>query len=203
MVVLYNKAILTKIVTVLKFAVAVGFLLFLMLWCSGRDERNRLQYNQTVLLDSITVYRVRDSLTAISIGVLTLERDDLKRYRAQDAELIKDLNLRLRRVMSVGKVFSASKYEIRSIEPIGDRVWRYKTPYIDFKASLESDLSKSNSELLSADVVIYDTIVQVLHRVPKFKFLGIWFGTRGVRQEIVSKNPHTVIVAAEYIDIKR
>ena len=43
-----------------------------------------------------------------------------------------------------------------------------------------------------------DTLRQVVHRVPR-RFLFIRFGTKAVRQEIVSSNPHTRIVYAEYV----
>ena len=47
-----------------------------------------------------------------------------------------------------------------------------------------------------------DTLVQILHRVPR-RFLFIRWGTKAVRQEILSRNPHTKIVYAEYVKIER
>ena len=46
-----------------------------------------------------------------------------------------------------------------------------------------------------------DTIKQIVHRVPK-KFLFIKYGTKGIKQEVVSKNPHTKIVFTEYRELK-
>lgn len=175
-----------------------GVVLFFSLWRGARAEALRLDYNQGVLLDSVERYKVLDSLWALSVGVLKLELGELKEHRAQDAQLIRDMGIRLRRVQSVGRVFTATKYELRQITPITPSRWEYRTPYIDFRAQLGSD-----SVSLNADIVLYDTIVQVLHRVPRFKFLGIWFGTKGVRQEIMSRNPHTVVVAAHYLEIER
>lgn len=182
-------------------------LIFFIGSCSRlRAEKNRLEYNQGVLLDTITTYKVRDSLNAVSVGVLTLSLSELKQYRSEDAALIKDLNLRLSRVQSIGKTSTESNYDV-STELIPDtivvhdtivKVQRidYKTPYIDISGIV------TNSKL-TANIAVRDTLVQVFHRVPKFKFLGIWFGTKGVRQEVVSKNPHTTITAAEFIEIKR
>ena len=50
----------------------------------------------------------------------------------------------------------------------------------------------------SCRVESVDTLRQVVHRVPR-RFLFIRFGTKAVRQEIVSSNPHTRIVYAEYV----
>ena len=47
-----------------------------------------------------------------------------------------------------------------------------------------------------------DTLRQVVHRVPR-RFLFIRWGTKALRQQIVSSNPHTRIVYTEYVRIER
>ncbi len=163
------------------------------MWDSRGERIDTLSANQSVLLDSARSYQVRDSLSALSIGVLRLEVGELQSARVRDVELIRDMGIRLRRAQSVAKVFTASKYEVISVG-YGHK-WNYRSDYIKLMAQRSGDT-------LRADITIYDTIAQVLHRVPRFKFLGIWFGTKGVRQEVVSRNPHTRIVAAEYIEIE-
>ena len=54
---------------------------------------------------------------------------------------------------------------------------------------------------VSLDVVSNDTIRQIIHRVPK-KFWFIKWGTKAIRQEVVSSNPHTKITYTEYIELK-
>lgn len=166
------------------------------LYYRGLKEQGRLRGNQSTLLDSIESYRVRDSLSGASIGTLTLKLSEVESYRAEDKKLIEDMGVRLRRVENYSKVSLNSSYTIEAtIVDTADN-WRYRTEWIDLRARRQSDT-------LRAEVIVYDTIVQVLHRVPRFRFLGIWFGTKAVRQEIVSKNPHTSITAAEYIEIVR
>jgi hypothetical protein len=46
-----------------------------------------------------------------------------------------------------------------------------------------------------------DTLIQVVHRVPK-RFLFFRFGTKAIRQEILSRNPHTNIIYTEYVELK-
>lgn len=191
-----------------------------------RSDRNRLSGNQAVLFSEARAYAVRDSLSALGQGVLRMELDELRHARAKDAQLIADMGVRLKRVNSVAKIATIGTYEIKAaITPaqkqsdrpmLNDSVFQsasdkamnnalknteaqrfaLQTPYIDINGIVENDS-------VSASIAVRDTIVQVLHRVPRFKLLGIWFGTRGVRQEVVSKNPHTTITAAEYIEIIR
>ena len=47
-----------------------------------------------------------------------------------------------------------------------------------------------------------DTLTQIVHRVPR-RFLFFRWGTKAIRQEITSSNPHTRIVYSEYIRLKR
>ena len=47
-----------------------------------------------------------------------------------------------------------------------------------------------------------DTLRQIIHRVPR-RFLFLRFGTKAVRQEIVSSNPHSRIVYTEYVRFER
>lgn len=183
---------------ILVVAILLSLLLFGM-WRIARSDQVRLQWNQGVMMDSLISYKIRDSLNAASVGVLKLELSEMKEYRAQDVQLIKDLGVRLRRAQSVSKVSTEFRYEIEDIPLIGIDKWSCKTQYLDITASLIRD--SLVGERMSASVVVYDTLVQVLHRVPRFKFLGICFGTKGVKQEVVSKNPYTKIVAAEYLEI--
>ncbi len=165
-----------------------------LLWRNRVNEAQRLAYNQSVLLDSIEHYTTRDSLNAVSLGILNIKLRELKQYRAQDAQTIRELGIKLRRVENISKVMTESNYTVEITKPQGDNMWQYLSEWIKLTAQKKQDT-------LLTEIVVYDTIVQVLHRVPRFRFLGISFGTRGVRQEIISRNPHTNIVAAEFLSI--
>ena len=58
------------------------------------------------------------------------------------------------------------------------------------------------ADSVSCRVVSVDTLQQIVHRVPR-RFLFIRWGTKAIRQEVVSSNPHTNIVYTEYIELKR
>lgn len=45
------------------------------------------------------------------------------------------------------------------------------------------------------------TIDQIVHRVPR-KFLFFRWGTKAIRQEVISRNPNSVITFTEYIELK-
>jgi hypothetical protein len=55
--------------------------------------------------------------------------------------------------------------------------------------------------LFNGNIHTVDTLVQVVHRVPR-KFWFIKWGTKAIRQEVVSKNPFSKVVFTEYIELK-
>lgn len=168
-------------------------LLLFFLWRGAQRERKRAEGNYTALMDTTRQYRVRDSLSALSVAVLELKVGELKQFRRDDARLIADMKLRLARVSSVATVATSGAY---NFSLLGDNRWIGRGAYLDFSASKTLDT-------LSVELTVRDTIVQILHRVPRFKILGIWFGTKAVRQDVVSKNPNVEIVASEYLKIVR
>ena len=140
-----------------------------------RTETHRLEQNQRALLSQVERYRTRAGEAAASAEVLQLRCREFERLRAGDAERIRQLGIRLRRVEAAATLATATEIDVQV--PLHDTIARR-----DFAAVCES----------------VDTLRQVVHRVPR-RFLFIRFGTKAVRQEIVSSNPHTRIVYAEYV----
>ncbi|BFL29549.1 hypothetical protein K320107C7_19640 [Alistipes shahii] len=81
--------------------------------------------------------------------------------------------------------------------PVRDtvRMFRWRDPWI----SVEGRIGRDSAACRIRSV---DTLRQAVHRIPR-RFLFIRWGTKALRQEIVSTNPHTRIVYAEYVKIER
>ena len=75
------------------------------------------------------------------------------------------------------------------------RSFRWRDPWVTVEGRIDGDS-------VACRVVSIDTLHQIVHRVPR-RFLFIRWGTKAIRQEIVSSNPHTRIVHSEYIRLER
>ena len=75
------------------------------------------------------------------------------------------------------------------------KVFRWSDRHVSVDGMIRADS-------VSCHVESIDTLQQVVHRVPR-RFLFIRWGTKAIRQEVVSSNPHTNIVYTEYIELKR
>ncbi len=174
-----------------------------------RGEMQRLRRNQEALLTRTEHYRTRCGEEAASAQVLRLRCAEFERLRAADAERIRTLGIRLRRLESASTTATATAAELRA--PLRDtivvrlrdtlvvrdtvRLFRWHDAWVRVEGVLTVD-----SALCRVESV--DTLRQIVHRIPR-RFLFIRWGTKALRQEIVSSNPHTRIVYAEQVRIER
>lgn len=178
------------------FAYAVLATALLFFTCRHyRAENRRLVENQTALAADVTRYRTRLGAEAASVQALRLRCGEFETLRAADAEQIRRLGIRLRRLEAAAKAVAVTDAEIRT--PLRDtvRMFRWRDPWI----SVEGCIGRDSAACRIRSV---DTLRQAVHRIPR-RFLFIRWGTKALRQEIVSTNPHTRIVYAEYVKIER
>lgn len=166
-------------------------------------DKQRLIDNQEVLLSDITLYRTAADRSAASVGVLTLQLDELRRQRASDVEQIKQLGIRLRRAESYARSVTTSSYVATTA--LRDSIIVRDTIRDTVRVFLSGDTWSRVEGVIRGDSLSYnvssvDTLFQVLHRVPR-RFLFFRYGTKAIRQEITSSNPHTTLVYAEYVEL--
>ncbi len=172
-----------------------------MLLCSGA-EIERLEANQSALNQTVTYYRNRLGDSVASASALRLRCSEYERLRARDAQELHALGVRLRRLESQSKLATDERVEFSApleLPPhtIDDtvRLFSWRDPWVEVEGAVGPDS-------VQCRIRSVDTLVQVVHRVPH-RFLFIKWGTKALRQEISSKNPHTRIVYAEYIELER
>lgn len=168
------------------------------------NEKNRLKSNQTALLDSVASYHTKTGKLAASCQALELTNQELKESRADLEQTVKDLGIKLKRAEAIAKTATETKLdvktEIRDSIVYRDTLVRLQSitwtdPWITVRGEIEN-------RRVSLAVQSRDTLIQVIHRVPK-RFLGIPYGCKAIRQEIRSSNPHAIITYTEYIELPK
>ncbi len=176
------------------------------------NERSRLKGNQSALAQQIEHYRTRLGEESASVQILRLRCGEYEELRAADAEKVRSLGIRLRRaeaaaksVTSTGLLLKAPVKDtvINRFEPVGDAIigqervqtFRWRDAWVSVEGMIRADS-------VECRVHSVDTLYQVVHRVPR-RFLGIPVGTRAIRQQIHSSNPHTHIVYSEYVSFEK
>lgn len=167
-------------------------------------EKQRLSNNQEALLSDLDHYKTESGKNAASVQKLELTKSELEKYNVDLKETISDLNLKINRIQAAATTATQSNYKIKTVVkdsivyrdvPVKLQRIDFRDPYIDLTGTIDSGT-------FSGDITTRDTLVQIIHRVPK-KFLFIKYGTKAIRQEVVSKNPYSKIVYTEYIELKK
>ena len=174
-------------------------------WLSNvREEKKRLGDNQDALLSKVEYYKTESGKNAASVLKLELSKSEMEKYCQDLTSTVDELNIKIGRIQSASTTVTKTEVKIQTIvrdsivyrdRPISLKVINWSDPWITLNGVLdENDFS--------AKVESVDTLSQIVHRIPK-KFLFIKWGTKAIRQEIVSSNPHSRIVYTEYIELKK
>ena len=181
---------------------AVAVLAFLLR--KERERTARLEKNQRTLMEDVRYYRSKDSLSAAGVERLLLTNREFRKYCGELKETVDRLGIKVKRLESVSLAGTETSYRVetrlRDSVVVRDslvllKCMRVSTPYLDVSGCLDG-------EVFSGTVVSRDTLEQVVHRVPH-KFWFFKWGTKAIRQEIVSKNPHSRITYSKYVELKK
>lgn len=176
-------------------------------WAAVRrltTEKERLQLNQQALLGRIEHYRTDSGRSAIACQRLTLRHEELLAAKSELAAEVKALRLRLSRVESIAR--TASRQELRFTAPLTDTLFvsmadtcpQRLLSWRDAWTEVQGSIRRDSAEI---SILSRDTLVQIVHRVPHRWWFFRW-GTRAIRQEVVSRNPHTQLVYTEYLRLE-
>ena len=183
---------------------AVWCVMSSMMW----HEATRLKANMEALCDTIHLYRTALGHSAASARELRLTVRELRRERDEAVREIGALNIKLRRVTQYSRSVALTHLcPTLPLAPQRDRSGDRVTPAVTARVATWEDghiavRGTVREDSLTVEVRSIDTLRQVVHRVPR-RFLGIPFGTKYLRQEITSSNPHTQLVYSEYIKVER
>ena len=139
------------------------------------------------------------------ISSIPEEKDDVLEELKNDLKTIEDLKIKLKNVKAVSK--QVYKVEAPVIAPVTHETERIDTLYVPYqKVEMHNEYIAFDgvirNDTLKATVNVPITITQVLHKVPKHKFLWWTWGCKGVKQAIVSDNPYVTIKYADYIELR-
>ena len=170
-------------------------------------EQQRHSENSKALMQSVERLRTQADEAAASVQVLRLRCGEYEELRAADAAKIKELGVKIKRLESAAKSAAQTVVEVKV--PIVDtvvvrdtlrqvdtlRLFRWQDSWVTIDGTVFRDS-------VACTFRSVDTLRQTVHRIPR-RFLFFKFGTKALRQSVVSSNPHTDIVYSEYIKVER
>lgn len=159
---------------------------------SLRAERDRQAGNVETLMGEIKRYKVKDSLNVASVSALNFTVAELKKYRAEDVKLIKELKLRPKDVEYIVKTKIITRDSlVYKIDSVG--CFHYKDEWLKVDACIGDSSMVIESR---------DSIAQVVHAIYKHRFLWWRWKVIGFRQTVVNFNPRSEVGYSEIIKVK-
>ena len=194
----------------LGIAVAVAAILFLLLHQDRlikkyKAESERYRANTTALMEDVTHYKLRDSLNGARADALELSMKELQKWRADDAELIKDLKIKNRDLAAINKAQTQTIIELRARGKdtliIRDSIVTPAQTYHIGDKWYNFDCVVADNEL-SGNLAVRDSLV-LIEQVKYKHFL--WWKTKKIKDrkvDCVSLNPYSTIMGVERIIIE-
>lgn len=173
-------------------------------------ERDKYRTNTETLLQDVSRYQTKDSLNAAKVGNLELKLSEYKKYRADDAALIKSLQTKNRDLQRVTTAQMETINELRAnvrdsiVYLPGDTVTtvlrciEYSDKWVDFDGCIINNT-------FSGKIITRDSLL-ITESVQYKRFLNFLWKTKRIKNrefDIVSKNPHTKITGFEVITIEK
>lgn len=168
-----------------------------------KTDRDRYLFNNTALLSRVERIRVDSATMALDVRTLQLTVDEYKQYRAEDAEKIKMLGVKIKELeaaarheMEVSGPIDATVRDtviVRDTMPVLRQKVGMLTPHIELTGIIEDGRLKGSIR-----------IPVTLHQAVWVEYRGWWFWKRvkAVHQTVSSDNPYVEVRYTEYIKIK-
>ena len=185
----------------------LGGVVFIQYKHSARlsDERDRYKQNNTALLSDIERMQIDSTTMAVDAKALRLTIDEYERFRAADAEKIRQMGIKIKNLQAVAKhnleVAAPINAVIRDTVFIRDTVQvvqqkvEMASQHIQLDAVIENDT-------LRGDIRLPVTLQQTIWVEYKRKCL-FWKKVKAIHQTISSDNPYVDIKYSEYIQIEK
>ena len=174
------------------------------------DERDKYRSNTETLLQDVRTYQTKDSLNAAKVGNLELKLSEYKKYRADDAALIKSLQTKNRDLQRVTTAQMETINELRAnvrdsiVYLPGDTVTtvlrciEYSDKWVDFDGCIINNT-------FSGKIITRDSLL-ITETVQYKRWLGFLWKTKKIKNreiDVVSKNPATKILGVEFVTIEK
>ena len=174
------------------------------------DERDKYRSNTETLLQDVRTYQTKDSLNAAKVGNLELKLSEYKKYRADDAALIKSLQTKNRDLQRVTTAQMKTINELRAnvrdsiVYLPGDTVTtvlrciEYSDKWVDLDGCIINNT-------FSGKIITRDSLL-IAETVQYKRFLGFLWKTKKIKNreiDVVSKNPATKILGVEFVTIEK
>lgn len=179
------------IIALVLAALAIALLLFCSIKIGKLDDENKELQRQvhamSIAYSPMQRDTIRDSVSLISQPVVQIEKSEYKDIA--DKQLFKDLKLKIAQITAQHNTVVATQGAVKLKKD--SNIYTYKDKWTKFTLMPPDSLQYA----------ITDSIVTLVARQYKHKFLWMKWGTKGYTVKVLNFNPHSTILYNSYIDV--
>lgn len=179
------------IIALVLSALAIALLLFCYSKIGKLDDENKELQRQvhamSIAYSPMQRDTIRDSVSLISQPVVQIEKSEYKDIA--DKQLLKDLKLKIAQITAQHNTVVATQGAVKLKKD--SNIYTYKDKWTKFTLMPPDSLQYA----------ITDSIVTLVARQYKHKFLWMKWGTKGYTVKVLNFNPHSTILYNSYIDV--
>lgn len=206
-----------QILTFALMLVSAGLALFAFIaYRNMKADRDRLRENQNILLHkgTVEIKQTNTGLSQASVPALTLRSSEFRQSGDTLLQVAKSAGIKSSRITEAATAAATTSVEFKTRvfqtivhDTVRDTVPRSLTTLLPSRqlqlswndpwVSLSGTITDS---IFHGSITSADTLDIIVHRVPK-RFLFFRFGCKQVRMDVVSRNPHTQLTYARFLQL--
>lgn len=206
-----------QILTFALLLMSAGLALFAFIaYRNMKADRDRLKENQNILLHkgAVDIKQTNTGLSQASIPALTLRSSEFRQSGDTLLQVAKAAGIKSSRITEAATAAATTSVEFKTRvfqtivhDTVRDTVPRSLTTLLPSRqlqlswndpwVSLSGTITDS---IFHGSITSVDTLDIIVHRVPK-RFLFFRFGCKQVRMDVVSRNPHTQLTYARFLQL--
>lgn len=174
-------------------------------------ERDKYRTNTETLLQDVLQYQTKDSLNAAKVGVLEMKLSEFEKYRAEDAELIKTLQIQNRELDAVTTAQMVTINQLRgtvrdSIVYLPGDTATTVLKCVDIYDPWFTLIGCTTPDGVFTGVFENRDSLIIAETIEYKRFLGFLWKTKKIKNrqvDVISKNPNTKIMGLEFVLIEK
>lgn len=206
-----------QILTFALMLVSAGLALFAFIaYRNMKADRDRLKENQNILLHkgTVEIKQTNTGLSQASVPALTLRSSEFRQSGDTLLQVAQSAGIKTSRITEAATAAATTSVEFKTRvfqtivhDTVRDTVTRSLTTLLPSRqlqlswndpwVSLSGTITDS---IFHGSITSVDTLDIIVHRVPK-RFLFFRFGCKQVRMDVVSRNPHTQLTYARFLQL--
>ena len=169
----------------------------------NKSKYQRERNNVEALMIELEHEKTKRGEDVTTIQELQLTVSEFKKLRAEDVKLIEELKIKPPQIKEVVKTVVETKIVYRDslvqVSP-GKYEWNKDTKWWTVNQQIDFN---ENPPINNFKMTTRDSLTHVLYKVPKCKFLGIRFGTKGYEIKVINHNPDGTILYNSWINVSK